>query len=181
MRIISNEVISYTELEPGRSPKLGRITGNREHMVDSQRVEAHHMRLRTDQIPVAASDMNERTNAEPILEQCGESHVAHPRNGQRIVRHRQGVSTGIAKRFGPFHKPVDAQIFRRIQFHDHRMPLFHQIKQRFGCGRTGRSCLSGSRMTTRARPLFASAAEREASFSVFCGSKSFSASAMALI
>ena len=64
-------------------------------MVDAERVQPHHMRLRADQVAVPAGDVHERPDADLLLHDGAERHVAHARHRERIVGHRKGVRPRI--------------------------------------------------------------------------------------
>ncbi|MMZ60889.1 hypothetical protein D1872_230110 [compost metagenome] len=44
-------------------PETSRIACHSQNMIYSQRIEAHHVRLRTNQVPIAAGNMNEWTKS----------------------------------------------------------------------------------------------------------------------
>ncbi|MNJ32031.1 hypothetical protein D3C77_266860 [compost metagenome] len=94
-------------------------------MVDAKGIEAHHMRLGTDQVAVAASDMNKRPQPNLGLYEVTQCHVAHPGNRQRIICKSQSINSRFLQRGSAVHKPADIQIARRIKLHYNGMSLLN--------------------------------------------------------
>ncbi|MNC82617.1 hypothetical protein D3C75_1361980 [compost metagenome] len=65
-------------------------------MVDAQGMQPHQMALGADKIAVPAGHMQKRPHPQPVLDQIAHGQIAHPGLGQRIVRHGNGVRSGIS-------------------------------------------------------------------------------------
>ncbi|MNV71818.1 hypothetical protein D3C71_1648590 [compost metagenome] len=100
-------------------------------MVDAQRIKAHQMGLGTDQIAVAAGDVDQRPKARLLLHERTERHIAHARYGQRVVRQRQRIGTSAAQRISARHKLRDIEIPRRIKLDNDRMAFLDEIDKRW--------------------------------------------------
>ena len=79
------------------NPEACRIPGHRKHMVDAERIKAHHMRLRADQVSVTASDVDQRPKSRACLYQMSEGHVAHAGYGQRVICKGQRIGPAFSK------------------------------------------------------------------------------------
>ena len=111
------------------NPEACRIPGHRKHMVDAERIKAHHMRLRADQVSVTASDVDQRPKSVRACTRCPRAMLLMRVTASELSA-RVNASAPLFQSFRAFHELGNIQIPWRVQLHDNGMPLLHDIDNR---------------------------------------------------
>jgi len=116
----------------GKIAEARRIAGNDKDLMDTQGVKPHEVRLLADEVAVPACDVDKGIDAQAHLDDGPQGQIAHPRLGQGVVGHGDGVGPRILQRRRPDHVSLDIQVFRWVEFHEHRGAFFYRV--RYGAG-----------------------------------------------
>jgi len=95
-------------------------------------MQPHEMRLLANEIAVPAGDVHQGIDAQAHLDDGSQGQIAHPRLGQGVVGHGNGVRPRILQRGRPDHVTLDIQVFGWVEFHEHRGPFLYLV--RYGSG-----------------------------------------------
>src|SRR6516164_8285944 len=109
--------------------KFRRVTGQRQDVSDAQGGDPHQFALQTDQILVAATDVEQRHDIVSLLEYCTYCQVAYAKNRERIVCQSDCIAAGVNQCLCP------GKIFLKIEClwgiklrHHNSLTPCHQIK-----------------------------------------------------
>src|ERR1700751_601774 len=110
--------------------KFRRVPGQRQNVSDTQGGDPHQFALQTDQILVAATDVEQRHDIVSLLEYRTYCQVAYAKNRKRIVRQSDRIAAGVNQRLCP--RKIFLKIERlwgiKLRNH-HRLTPGHQIKE----------------------------------------------------
>ena len=119
-------------------------------MSHPKRCHAKQLTLQPKQIAIAAAHMEQRRDSKPFLEHRADGTVAHPEDGQRVVRKRNCIASRLHQRLSTREIFFQGERPWRIKFaNDNTLAGRDSVEKAFLCRRMpfGAGARSGSTVT----------------------------------